>query len=66
MARALVVSIARIENDPRYVRITRPDSTVQRERAFDLHEAANVPLGPCRTVSTTPCQLSDHRRFRRP
>ena len=47
LARALVVSIARIEKDPRYDRITRPDSTVQRERAFDLHEAANVPLGPC-------------------
>ena len=47
LARALVVSIARIEQDPRYARITRPDSCVQRERAFDLHEAANVPLGPC-------------------
>ena len=47
LARALVVSIARIEQDPRYARITRPDSSVQRERAFDLHEAANVPLGPC-------------------
>ena len=47
LARALVVSIARIEQDPQYDRITRPDSTVQRERAFDLHEAANVPLGPC-------------------
>ena len=47
LARALVVSIARIENDPRYMRITRPDSCLQRERAFDLHEAANVPLGPC-------------------
>ena len=47
LARALVVSIARIEQDPRYAQIRRPDSTVQRERAFDLHEAANVPLGPC-------------------
>ena len=47
LARALAVSIARIEKDPRYARITRPDSSVQRERAFDLHEAANVPLGPC-------------------
>ena len=47
LARALVVSIARIEKDPRYARITRPDSGVQRERAFDLHEAASVPLGPC-------------------
>ena len=47
LARALVVSIARIEKDPRYTRIIRADSSVQRERAFDLHEAANVPLGPC-------------------
>ena len=47
LARALVVSIARIEKDPRFARITRPESVVQRERAFDLHEAANVPLGPC-------------------
>ena len=47
LARALVVSIARIEKDPRYKRITTLDSCVQRERAFDLHEAANVPLGPC-------------------
>ena len=47
LARALAVSIARIENDPRYAQIARSNSTVQRERAFDLHEAANVPLGPC-------------------
>ena len=47
LARALVVSIARMEKDPRVARITRPESVVQRERAFDLHEAANVPLGPC-------------------
>ena len=47
LARALVTSIARIEKDPRYSRIREPGNTVQRERAFDLHEAANVPLGPC-------------------
>ena len=47
LARALVVSIARIENDPRFASIRRPESAEQRERAFDLHEAANVPLGPC-------------------
>ena len=47
LARALAVSIARIEKDPRFVTIRRPESAVQRERAFDLHEAANVPLGPC-------------------
>ena len=47
LARALVVSIARIENDPRYTHITDSRWPLQRERAFDLHEAANVPLGPC-------------------
>ena len=47
LARALAVSIARIEKDPLYVQITRSNRPVQRERAFDLHEAANVPLGPC-------------------
>ena len=47
LARALAVSIARMEKDPRYNRMLNPLCTVQRERAFDLHEAANVPLGPC-------------------
>ena len=47
LARALVTSIARIEKDPRYKSILHSRCTVQRERAFDLHEAANVPLGPC-------------------
>ena len=47
LARALVVSIARIEKDPRYNNIRNSARNIQRERAFDLHEAANVPLGPC-------------------
>ena len=47
LARALVVSIARIEQDPRYGHITDSRGWLQRERAFDLHQAANVPLGPC-------------------
>ena len=46
LARSLVVSIARIEKDPRYKGISEGNG-IQRERAFDLHEAANVPLGPC-------------------
>ena len=46
LARALVVNIARIEKDPRYKGISEGNG-IQRERAFDLHEAANVPLGPC-------------------
>ena len=47
LARALVVSIARIEQDPRFQYIRRSESPAQRERAFDLHRAANVPLRPC-------------------
>ena len=47
LARALVVSIARIEKDPQYNHVRDSSRHIQRERAFDLHEAANVPLGPC-------------------
>ena len=47
LARALVVSIARIEKDPQYNAIRQSGRLVQRERALDLHQAANVPLGPC-------------------
>ena len=47
LARALAVSIARIENDPKYKHISDSNRPLQREKAFDLHEAANVPLGPC-------------------
>ena len=47
LARALVVARARIENDPRYKQIRDSRKPLQHERAFDLHEAANVPLGPC-------------------
>ena len=47
LARALAVSIARIENDPQYVQIRKSNRPVQLDRALDLHQAANVPLGPC-------------------
>ena len=47
LARALAVAVARIENDPKYVQIKNSRRPVQLERALDLHEAANVPLGPC-------------------
>ena len=47
LARALVVARAKIDNDPRYNYIRKSDRPLQREKAFDLHEAANVPLGPC-------------------
>ena len=47
LARALVVARAKKDNDPRYNQIRNSDRPLQREKAFDLHEAANVPLGPC-------------------
>ena len=47
LARALVVARAKIDKDPRYNQIKRSDRPLQREKAFDLHRAANVPLGPC-------------------
>ena len=47
LARALVVARAKKENDPRYKYISDSRKPLQRERAFDLHKAANVPLGPC-------------------
>ena len=47
LARALVVGIAKIENDPRYNQIRDSRRPVQRQRALDLHQAANVPQGPC-------------------
>ena len=47
LARALAVGIARIENDPKYDQIKDSKRHIQLERALDLHQAANVPLGPC-------------------
>ena len=47
LARALVVARAKIDKDPRYNQIKRSDRPLQREKAFALHRAANVPLGPC-------------------
>ena len=47
LARALVVARAKKDNDPRYDYIRNSRKPMQREKAFDLHEAANVPLGPC-------------------
>ena len=47
LARALAVSIARIEKDPRYDQIRDSRCYNQLERALDLHQAANVPLRPC-------------------
>ena len=47
LARALVVAVAKIENDPKYRQIRQSNKHVQLERALQLHQAANVPLGPC-------------------
>ena len=47
LARALAVGIARIEKDPMYKQITDSKRHIQLDSALDLHQAANVPLGPC-------------------
>ena len=47
LARALVVARAKVDKDPKYDQIRHSNRPLQREKAFDLHEAANVPLGPC-------------------
>ena len=47
LPRALVVSIARIEKDPQYNQIREASGRIQRRKALDLRQAANVPLGPC-------------------
>ena len=47
LARALSVAIARIEKDPKYLQISSSKAHIQLQRALDLHQAANVPLGPC-------------------
>ena len=47
LARALAVSIARIEKDPKYDQIKKSTRHIQLDKALDLHQAANVPLQPC-------------------
>ena len=47
LARALVVSMAKIENDTRYDHIRNHRRPLQTRLAHDLHEKANVSMGPC-------------------
>ena len=47
LARALVVAIAKVENDPNYKHLRDPKRRAQEKKARELHEAANVPFGPC-------------------
>ena len=47
LARALVVAIAKIENDPNYKDLRDSKKRVQQNKAIALHERANVPFGPC-------------------
>ena len=47
LARALAVSIARIEKDLQYNQIRNSRNHIQLDKALDLHQAANVPLRPC-------------------
>ena len=47
LARALVVAITKIEKGPKYKDLMKPGTRTQEKKARELHEAANVPLGPC-------------------
>ena len=47
MARALVVAKAKLDNDPRDRQIRKSDRPLQARLARELHQNANVPLGPC-------------------
>ena len=47
LARALVVAIAKVENAPNYLNLTRTNRRTQEKKAKEFHAAANVPLGPC-------------------
>ena len=47
LARALVVAVAKIENDPNYVHLVQRGRRAQEKKAIELHETANVPFGPC-------------------
>jgi hypothetical protein len=47
LARALVVSIAKIENDSRYKTISDFRCSLQTRLAHDLHQKAGVPIGSC-------------------
>ena len=47
LARALVVSIAKIKNDSRYKTISDHRRSMQTRLAHNLHEKAGVPIGKC-------------------
>ena len=47
LARALVVAIAKIEEDPGYKVLADSRKRVQEDKAKELHLLANVPFGPC-------------------
>ena len=47
MARALVVAKAKLDNDPRDRHIRMSNRPLQARLARELHQNANVPLGPC-------------------
>ena len=47
MARALVVTKAKLDNDSRDRQIRKSDRPLQTRMAQELHQKANVSLGPC-------------------
>ena len=67
LARALVVGVARIEKDPKYEQIRKPESTIQLQRAMDSQRTfRSLWSGRSGSVSEIPYQLRDHYPFWRP
>ena len=46
-ARALVVAKARVDQHPKQKAIRKGEGPLQRTLAWDLHDEAKVPIGPC-------------------
>ena len=63
LARALVVAIAKIENDNRYVNIRDGRSSTQERLAYALHEHCGVPIRRCGLdeVKQFQTQLTDYQ-----
>jgi hypothetical protein len=46
-ARAIIVAKEKLDKDPHYEAIGKPNRAMQPRLARELHESAGVPLGPC-------------------
>ena len=57
-ARAIIVAKAKLDKDPHYEAIRKPNRAMQSRLARELHESAGVPLGPCGIPEVTKFQTA--------